>query len=55
MKERWARLMQFTSFMEAALVEARLAEAAGEVPVGAVVVKDGAIIGRGRNANAHGV
>lgn len=54
MKERWARLMQFTSFMEAALVEARLAEATGEVPVGAVVVKDGAIIGRGRNATRTG-
>ncbi|WP_273510899.1 nucleoside deaminase [Planktotalea frisia] len=42
--------MQFTSFMEAALAEARLAEAAGEVPVGAVVVRDAEIIGRGRNA-----
>ena len=37
-------------FMRAALVQARLQEQAGEVPVGAVVVKDGAIIGRGFNA-----
>ena len=32
-----------------ALAEARLASAAGEVPVGAVVVKDGAVIARGHN------
>jgi tRNA(adenine34) deaminase len=32
-----------------ALILARQAAAAGEVPVGAVVVKDGAIIGRGYN------
>ncbi|MFN7920310.1 MAG: tRNA adenosine(34) deaminase TadA [Bryobacteraceae bacterium] len=32
-----------------ALAEARLAEAAGEVPVGAVVVAGGEIIGRGQN------
>lgn len=37
-------------FMCAALELARQAEAAGEVPVGAVVVKDGHIIGRGFNA-----
>lgn len=36
-------------FLEAALVEARAAEAEGEVPVGAVIVWDGRIIGRGRN------
>ncbi|MDX2219979.1 MAG: tRNA adenosine(34) deaminase TadA [Burkholderiales bacterium] len=36
-------------FMQAALSLARDAAAAGEVPVGAVVVKDGAIIGRGMN------
>ncbi len=35
--------------MSEALVLARQAEAAGEVPVGAVMVKDGAIIGRGWN------
>src|SRR5512145_744545 len=38
------------AFMRAALELARQAEAAGEVPVGAVVVKDGEIIGRGFNA-----
>jgi tRNA(adenine34) deaminase len=38
------------SFMRAALDLARLAAQAGEVPVGAVVVKDGQIIGRGFNA-----
>ena len=36
--------------MREALKLAKQAEAAGEVPVGAVVVKDGAIIGRGFNA-----
>ena len=35
--------------MEAALTLARQAADAGEVPVGAVVVKDGQIIGRGYN------
>lgn len=38
------------AFMRAALELARQAEAAGEVPVGAVVVLDGKIIGRGYNA-----
>jgi tRNA(adenine34) deaminase len=37
-------------FMRIALVLARQAELSGEVPVGAIVVKDGAIIGRGSNA-----
>ncbi|MBE0625027.1 MAG: tRNA adenosine(34) deaminase TadA [Burkholderiales bacterium] len=37
-------------FMLAALVQARAAQAAGEVPVGAVIVKDGGIIGSGYNA-----
>ena len=36
-------------FMLEALAEARLALEAGEVPVGAVVVLDGEIIGRGHN------
>ncbi len=35
--------------MEAALGEARDAAAAGEVPIGAVVVREGAIVGRGQN------
>ncbi|HEV2039406.1 MAG TPA: deaminase, partial [Casimicrobiaceae bacterium] len=37
-------------WMEEALALARQAQARGEVPVGAVVVKDGAIVGRGGNA-----
>lgn len=36
-------------YMEEALVEARKAFAAGEVPIGAVVVQDGEIISRGHN------
>jgi len=36
-------------FMAAALEEARAAVAAGEVPVGAVVVRDGLVIARGSN------
>jgi tRNA(adenine34) deaminase len=36
-------------FMQAALAEAALAEALGEVPIGTVVVLDGVIIGRGHN------
>jgi len=36
--------------MDAAFAQARAAEAAGEVPVGAVVVQGGVIVGRGRNA-----
>lgn len=38
------------TYMRAALELARQAEVLGEVPVGAVVVKDGQIIGRGFNA-----
>ena len=40
--------------MRLALQQAQAAAALGEVPVGAVVVKDGAIIGRGRNAPVAG-
>jgi len=36
-------------WMQAAIAEARLAGAEGEVPVGAVIVHEGQIIGRGRN------
>ncbi len=38
------------SFMAQALALAREAEAAGEVPVGAVVVVGGKVVGRGRNS-----
>lgn len=41
--------MRDESFMREALALAAEAEALGEVPVGAVVVKDGEIIGRGFN------
>jgi len=36
-------------FMREALAEARRAEAAGEVPIGAVVVLGGTVVGRGHN------
>jgi tRNA(adenine34) deaminase len=42
--------MDDDDFMRSALELARQAELAGEVPVGAVVVKDGVIVGRGSNA-----
>jgi tRNA(adenine34) deaminase len=42
--------MTDADYMRQALELARQAEAAGEVPVGAVVVRDGEIIGRGFNA-----
>lgn len=42
--------MNDEDFMRAALELAREAEQAGEVPVGAVVVLDGEIVGRGSNA-----
>ena len=38
------------SFMEQALAEARAAAAAGEVPIGCVIVREGAAIARTRNA-----
>ncbi len=41
--------MQFTTFMDAALDEARAAAARGEVPVGAVVVKGGVVVARAGN------
>jgi tRNA(adenine34) deaminase len=42
-------LTKAREMMEEALVLARIAAEAGEVPVGAIVVKDGQIIGRGAN------
>ncbi len=41
-------------WMDEALLLARAAAARGEVPVGAVVVRDGAIVGRGGNAPIAG-
>ena len=47
-------MLEEVRFMREALHEARLARAAGEVPVGAVVVLDGLVVGRGHNASlAH--
>ena len=43
------------AFMRLALDQARRAEDAGEVPVGAVVVLDGQVIGRGFNQPIGGV
>ena len=39
------------AWMELALEQAALAADAGEVPVGALVIKDGEIVGRGHNRN----
>ena len=41
--------MDYEALMAAALEEARAARDAGEVPIGAVVAVDGAIVARGRN------
>ena len=41
-------------FMREALAQARLAFDAGEVPVGAVIVRDGQILSRGRNRRETG-
>jgi len=41
-------------YMDLALSEAQKAEAAGEVPVGAVIVSDGVVIGRGFNQPISG-
>ncbi len=41
--------MEDEQWMTIALEEARAAAAAGDVPVGAIVVADGHILGRGRN------
>jgi len=41
-------------WMRLALAEAQAAASAGEVPVGAIVVKDGQVIATGRNAPVEG-
>jgi tRNA(adenine34) deaminase len=41
--------MSDLDIMNAALAEARLAVEAGEVPIGAVIVRDGEIVARGQN------
>ena len=42
-------MSEFTSFMDVALREAKAAAARGEVPVGAVLVQDGAVIAQAGN------
>lgn len=42
-------LLEHEQWMREAIAEARKAEALGEVPIGAVIVQGGAIIGRGYN------
>jgi tRNA(adenine34) deaminase len=42
-------MMDDEQWMMIALEEARAAAAMGDVPVGAVIVADGAVVGRGRN------
>ncbi|WP_299624193.1 nucleoside deaminase [uncultured Tateyamaria sp.] len=41
--------MEFRSFMDVALAEARAAGARGEVPVGAAVVRDGVVVAQAGN------
>jgi tRNA(adenine34) deaminase len=45
------RFEEDAAWMELALEQARLAATAGEVPVGALVIRDGEILGRGHNHN----
>lgn len=45
------RLSEDAFWMEQALEQARMAAQAGEVPVGALVIKDGKILGVGHNRN----
>ncbi len=49
MSLRIRRQMGDEQWMREALSEARIAAAMGEVPVGAVVVREGEIVGRGHN------
>ena len=46
--------MSDEAFMQDALALARQAADAGEVPVGAVVVRDGSVVGRGHNQPVSG-
>jgi len=47
--------MTDTEAMQAALAEARAAGEAGEVPIGAVVVREGVIVSRGQNRTLRDV
>ena len=46
--------MEDKEFMEAALALAKEATAEGEVPVGCVIVRNGQVVGRGRNRRETG-
>ena len=46
--------MEDTQFMDAALELAKEAAAMGEIPVGCVIVRNGEIVGRGRNSRETG-
>ena len=46
--------MEDTVFMDAAIELAKEAAAEGEVPVGCVIVRNGEIVGRGRNRRERG-
>lgn len=46
---RWEVGVDHDKYMKAALLEAKKAEQLGEVPIGAVIVKDGQIVGHGYN------
>ena len=46
--------MEDTVFMDAAIELAKEAAAEGEVPVGCVIVRNGQIVGRGRNRRERG-
>ena len=43
------RIEEHLVFLEEAIKEAEKAAAIGEVPIGAVVVRDGEVVGRGHN------
>jgi len=45
----FAKMEQDEKYMKEALAEARAAQAAGEIPIGAVIVWKGRVIGRGHN------
>ncbi|MCE5279707.1 MAG: tRNA adenosine(34) deaminase TadA [Planctomycetaceae bacterium] len=47
-----ADLSQYDAFMQLAIEQARLSAAAGDVPVGAVIVRDGAAIAAAHNRRA---
>ena len=49
MKEQRLSPSRHLRYLKAALVQARIASRHGEVPVGAVVVLDGRVVGTGRN------